>query len=413
MKGKGFFMHRAWLVFIGCCCLQAGGLGLMLNSSGVFYTPICQDLGFTQGGISLYLTFYAWFTCLGMVFVARWFPRFDTRKLMTAAAIIVIVATGLMSTYTELWQWYVTGTLYGLAGSFLFMVPAPVLLSNWFHKKLGLVTGIAMAASGIGTAIWSPLLTAAIEALGWRTSYLIAAGIAAVLILPFTLFVFRFKPEDIGLKPYGWTPETGDQTEKVILHGATVRKALPTVAFVAVLLFGGLISCCSGFTIQLPSYAISIDLGAMVGATIVSAAMIGNILSKVVGGFLSDLIGIVPTAIIQIVCVFIGFAMFAFLQEPWMLYVAAFLFGVQNGLVSVSTPMIVKDIFGTKHYTEIFSYIRIGTGIFSGIGIALVSSSYDWFGSYIPSFMIGMAIMAACLVCVLLAHVFRKKVVWE
>ena len=64
-----------------------------------------------------------------------------------------------------------------------------------------------MSFSGIGGAILSPIFTLLIEAMGWREAYLIAAVIMAVLVLPWTLFVFKLHPEDIGWKPYGWSEE--------------------------------------------------------------------------------------------------------------------------------------------------------------------------------------------------------------
>ena len=41
-------IHRAWIILIGCCFLQAGGTGAILLSAGVFYVPICNELGFAR-----------------------------------------------------------------------------------------------------------------------------------------------------------------------------------------------------------------------------------------------------------------------------------------------------------------------------------------------------------------------------
>lgn len=51
-------IHYAWIVMIGCCFLQAGALGAIMNSGGIFFVPICEDLGFDRGALALYLTFY-------------------------------------------------------------------------------------------------------------------------------------------------------------------------------------------------------------------------------------------------------------------------------------------------------------------------------------------------------------------
>ena len=39
-------IHYAWFILAGCCIMQGASLGLINNCSGVFYSPVCQDLGF-------------------------------------------------------------------------------------------------------------------------------------------------------------------------------------------------------------------------------------------------------------------------------------------------------------------------------------------------------------------------------
>ena len=165
---------------------------------------------------------------------------------MSTCAILVVFALGLMSVYDELWQWYASGVVFGLAGSFLFVVPAPILIGNWFYRRTGLATGVAMAFSGIGAAAFSPLFTLLIGQIGWRATYVVAAVVAAALILPWTLFVFRFSPGKMGLRPYGWTDgESGAEQEAdfPVQQGATLRQALPTAAFLLLFLFAGMSSC--------------------------------------------------------------------------------------------------------------------------------------------------------------------------
>ena len=64
-----------------------------------------------------------------------------------------------------------SGVVFGLAGSFIFVVPAPILIDNWFKKHKGLALGCAMSFSGIGGAVLSPVFTLLIETFGWREAY--------------------------------------------------------------------------------------------------------------------------------------------------------------------------------------------------------------------------------------------------
>ena len=53
------------------------------------------------------------------------------------------------------------------------------MLGNWFQSHLGVVTGIVMAASGVGGSALSLVLSGIMESAGWRASLLFAAGTVA------------------------------------------------------------------------------------------------------------------------------------------------------------------------------------------------------------------------------------------
>ncbi|XJS11171.1 MFS transporter [Aerococcaceae bacterium WGS1372] len=79
------------------------------------------------------------------------------------------------------------------------IIPASILINNWFIDKRGLALSIALSGLGIGGFILSPLVTALISSLEWRMTYQIYAGLIAVLVIPTSLFLIRFKPEDMEL----------------------------------------------------------------------------------------------------------------------------------------------------------------------------------------------------------------------
>lgn len=99
--------------------------------------------------------------------------------------------------------------------------------------------GIATAFSGVGAAIFTPILSNLIVSVGWQTSYLLAGGMSLVLTVPFTAFVLKFKPADMGMTPYG--AEEGKKVAAVASEmqvGMSVKRAWATglVAFVFVMI---------------------------------------------------------------------------------------------------------------------------------------------------------------------------------
>lgn len=164
-------IHYAWFILAGCCIMQGASLGLINNCSGVFYSPVCQDLGFEMGKFTFYRMLYSISSALVLPFVAKSFQKLDVRAVISAAAVVFGVSNMAMGTFTELWQWYAAGMIQGIASSFLCMIAAPILLNNWFHKKAGIAVGISAAFSGLMGMMGSSALGFMIPALGWRASY--------------------------------------------------------------------------------------------------------------------------------------------------------------------------------------------------------------------------------------------------
>ena len=416
-KEKSPRIHYAWFIFLGCCCTMAGGLGAVLNTSGVFYVPICNELGFSRGEISLFLSFYLVSMVIATPLVGHLLPRANIRVLMSCMFIAVCIAEGMMSTYHHLWQWYLSGVIFGLCGSFVFILPTPLLIGNWFKKRTGLILGIAMSFSGIGTAIFSQLFTFFITTWGWRTTYVIVSIIMAVLVLPWTFFVFRFRPADMGLLPYGATEESPGSNNEGRKHkgmsGVPVKLAVLSVPFVCIFILSGCEEFFGGLTNHIASFAVSIGETAAFGATLLSIISIGNIVLKIGVGFLTDKIGIIKTVYLQMLIAALACVVFATTPSQAILYVGAFLLGVQNSVVTVSEPLLVRHFFGEKSYAQLYSFIRVAAGLMGAMGFPLVGFIFDTTGAYTLAFVIGICLAVFLAFLMFVAHKTKHKLVWE
>ena len=138
MEQKKNRLHYAWFILAGCCILQGATLGLINNCAGVFYSPICKELGFELGKLTMYRMLYCISSALALPFVATSFRKHDVRIVISIAAVIYGGCAALMGTFHELRQWHLTGIIQGIASSFVCMIPAPIILGNWFKKKTGM-----------------------------------------------------------------------------------------------------------------------------------------------------------------------------------------------------------------------------------------------------------------------------------
>ena len=401
-----------WLMVIGCCCMQIGGIGTFLDACGVFYVPAATGLGITVGEYSSYLTFIFVGTAVAAVVMSLIIDKVDVRILIGVNCIICALALAFMGYYPAMWCRYIAGFLIGFDGGFFFMTMTPILINNWFMRRKGLAMGIAMASSSVGAAILSPLITAMIQAIGWQLSYVVVAIIVLVLILPFDILVFRRTPAEIGLKPYGWTAEGAAEAAAEASRkkaGVPYRFALVSVSFICVCCAVGCIAIFSPFNSHLNAFGQSLGYTAMVSATFLTAVSLGSICEKFIMGWLYDYISIYKIISINLCLLAVGLILLSTQTALPPLYLGAFLFGVQNSLVAVQIPLLVRDLFGDRPYEKLIPFPRVGVGIFGLFGPTMITYILGATGGYSAVWASGLIIVVLAAAFIFIARAARKK----
>jgi MFS family permease len=219
--------HRAWVV----AAVTLGALvaaAAFRSSTGVLLEPIEQEFGWsratTSGAVSLNLVLYG----LTAPFAAAVMERWGVRRTVTAALVVVGLASGLTTVMTEPWQlWVLWGVLIGVGTGAMALVLGAIVANRWFHTHRGLVTGIFSAANATGQLLFLPVIARTAADAGWRA----AAGIVGVLSLVMAVLVLAFlrdRPSDVGAVPYGLPAGT-------VVPPPARRTASPAVLAVQVL----------------------------------------------------------------------------------------------------------------------------------------------------------------------------------
>lgn len=420
---KGF--HRAWLIFIGVCMMMAGGMGLVLNVMGNFFAPMAMQFGLVtpEGNpdvtqVTLLMTVYSYVMLVWLPFAGRLFDKVDARILFGAGGACVVLAVALLGVWSEVWQIYISGVLLGLAGPIIFLVGPSVLINNWFApKQAGKFLGIASAFTGVGTFVWSPFFAGFIKSMGYQSAFFIEAAVSAVLILIPAIFFFRARPEDLGLRPFGIEKEESEGEGAIKKSGVSSRFALGTVAFYCIFVAACLISLGGGYKSLMPTAVQSIGGSelAMLGASMISAAAVGNIVGKITLGTLSDKIGIMNAMVVFAGVSIIGFVLMVVMlgdnQTPML--IAGFCIGTGDAMMSVGLPLLTRHCYGDRDYAKIYSYLNMGIAVLGGLGatfVALVASMAGGFqAAYGCGIVFEIVIALAVIIAVLTARKFRDK----
>ncbi|WP_245864903.1 MFS transporter [Eggerthella timonensis] len=392
-------LHPAWLILIACCFLQAGGMGTINNAAGIMVPAVLGDLQFSQGSFMLYFTIQGLCMTAALPVAGKLLSKVSMRVLVSVGMVVAALAFAAMGQFHAEWQWYVAGAVLGTASAFAFLLPAPIMIGNWFKKKAGLAMGIAMACSGIGGAVMNPLGGALIQSLGWRPTYAVLAVIAAALVLPFSLLVMKYKPADprdaYGVGDEETATADANDGESEAAAGVSAKRAVRSLAFVCVFLVAGFVALESAFLQLMPTYAGTVGLAA-VAAFLPSIAMISNIVGKLVLGWLTDAVGPRNATLCGFGVGAAAFALFLVSNGNVALVMAgAALFGVLTSMVTVTVPLLVRSAFGSKDYGALFSYVSIGTSLVGSLGISVYGFLFDRFGSYDPGLLLGIGASVA------------------
>ncbi len=410
MTQKKQNMHHAWLLLLTCCMMQGAGLGLVSNCAGVFFSPVCKDLGFEMGSFTLHRTLFTLSQALMMPFVAKWFRKMDVRVIVSAATIVMSGVSILMGTFTELWQFYVFGIIQGCAASFIGVIPAPILLGNWFYKNTGTAVGISAAFSGLVGMIGSSALGVLIPAYGWRVSYMVIGVVCMVLILPFSMFVLRYKPEDKGMLPYG-----ADESymEKAGNAGAAAKKekfgdfAKQPIFYISLIAYASSIIS-SYLNSFLPSCGLEAGLTMASAAMLTSLALCGNMTTKLFLGKFCDSFGVIKVFIISIIIAEIGHVL-VFMGAPAAMMAGSLFYGITMPLSTVLMPLFCRLFWKGDTYASGYSYVSMFGMMISAPFNTLFGTMYDMTGSYDLTIISSGVFIFVVFVMIALAGISLKR----
>lgn len=412
--------HYAYAIVASCIVLTCLPCALVLSCAGIFFNPVSAYFNVPKATFTLYFSIVQLAIMATLPIWGKLVSKHDLRICLSLGVILAGVGYIGMSLAQAVWNFYFIGALMGIGVAPLIFLAVPTLIDAWCVKKVGFFTGLCMSFTGIGGVIFNPIGTALIQGApdGWRTAYLLFGIIILVGTLPFTLFVIRSKPKDMGLLPYG-AKEQGElidanSPKATDAPGVSAKDALKLPAFFAMAAFCGLITLNQTIYQFLAGYAQSFtdslpEVAAAAGV-VASAAMAGQAIGKVLLGIINDksvragiFFGLGSGAL--------GISlMWLFPQELALLLLGAFLFGLVYAMTVVQTPLLVRNIFGNKDYPNIYSRVSmVGTlmGAFAAVLLGLVIDSP---ASYDGIFIIGYICQALCLILSLFALAHKPKI---
>jgi OFA family oxalate/formate antiporter-like MFS transporter len=213
-----------------------------------------------------------------------------------------------------------------------------------------------------------------------------------------------------GWKLKGWTP-TATQTSHRAGHDFTLSEALKTWQWWALwlLLF---LNTCAGISIisqEAPLFQELAGVTAVVAASMVGLASIGNAVGRVFWAWISDLITRRATFFVMFVAQVFLFWFFPNIVTASLMTIVAFVVLMCYGGGFGTMPAFAADYFGPKNVGPIYGLMLTAWGFASAFGPLLIAHMRETSGSYRGALHVIAGIMAISAVLPILVRPPRTR----
>lgn len=383
-KNKKVFY--GWFIVFGGVIIMAFATPMINNINTLFVVPISNDLGVSRSIYIISNTITSIACIIASIIFGRIINSKNLKKIQIFSTIILAFSYGSYAFAKNIQQIYIAAFFMGFSYMAAGMIPASIIVTNWFHKKRGLAISIVLAGIGIGAAILSTIINTLMLQYSWQVARIVIALMLVVVTMPVILFVMKDSPEKMGLKPYGYEL-TEKQSEADTDYDAgdnipleMIMKNRFTYLFIVGVIGSGIV--CGGAMQNLGPFFTDI-YSSVFASMIISLYSFTSIFGKLILGWLSDRFGNIVSLLFGCITFGTSFILMSFYTQSIVLMaLAAILFGIGYSIGSVNLNLITLSIYGKINYSKMLSYSKSIQHIGMGIGPLLFSTVYDRTNSY-------------------------------
>jgi len=363
----------------------------------VFRTPLATQFGWTIAEVTLTFTISIFVLGIAAFFGGLWLNRKGPRVVAVTGGVLYGLGVFLASfSANKLWWLYVSyGLIGGLGLGFAYIVPVAVLV-KWFPDRRGLIAGIAVGGFGAGALITAPVATYLIKSVGVLDTFAYL-GAAYLIVTVVTAFFMQNPPE--GWRPIGWTPPASQVAQRAG-GDYTLSGALRTWQWYALwlLLFLNTFAGISVISQEAPIFQELVGVTAVVAASMVGIASIGNAVGRVFWAWVSDLITRRATFLVMFLLQVLLFWLLARANMVAGMTVLTFVVLMCYGGGFGTMPAFAADYFGSKNVGPIYGLMLTAWGTASAVGPLLIAYLRQSTGAYYRPLHVIAVVMAVSAV---------------
>jgi MFS transporter, OFA family, oxalate/formate antiporter len=380
-----------WIIAIAGVLMQIA-LGAVYAWS-VFRVPLATQFGWSISEVTFTFTISIFMLGIAAFLGGLWLNRSGPRIVAITGGALYGLGVFLASfSANRLWWLYLSfGFIGGIGLGLSYIVPVAVLV-KWFPDRRGLITGIAVGGFGAGALITAPVAIRLIESVGVLNTFAYLG--VAYLIVTVVASLFMQNPAD-GWKPDGWTP-TVAETKQRAGRDFTLAEALRTWQWYALwlLLFLNTFAGISIISQEAPIFQEIAGVSAVVAASMVGIASIGNAFGRVFWAWVSDILTRRVTFVVMFLLQILLFWLLPGITAVSLMTLLTFVVLMCYGGGFGTMPAFAADYFGAKNVGPIYGLMLTAWGVASAVGPLLIAYMRESTGSYSSALHVIAGVMA-------------------
>ncbi len=358
------------------------------NAAGAFVTPLIKEFGWSRTRVSSLQSLLAVSAGFSGPLIGWLLDRVEARRVMVVGAAMAGGAYLLASrahSYTVLLIAYL---LLGIGLAAATLLPAAVVIANWFWTGRGTAMGLTFAGTSSGGAVMTLVASTAILWGGsWRAGYLTLALPMIFVVIPLVTLVVRTRPDDAA----GEIKSVSQRADA--LPGFELSEAFRTRSFwllcAAQFLYA---TVAAGAGLHFIPYLIGLHYRPEFAAWMFFTAFLFTTLGKLTLGFAADRISARIALIVNFIGAALGMLLIFGAGNRMVLLPFVAIFGLTLGAPLVLIPLLTADCLGLKRYGAIGGIAGVFNTLGAFVGPIMLGRIFDLTGSYASAFEICFAL---------------------
>lgn len=360
----------AWRVVFACFVTAVFAWGFGFYAHGIYLVELQRARGWSTGFISSVVTAHYLLGALLLPRIAEAIGRFGPRAVFLAGLATTTTALLLLPSVTEPWQLVVLYVVMAPGWNATSVAPIAATVGQWFDRKRGLALNLALSGATLAGLVVTPVLLAAIPALGFATAERVLVGVGIVLAAGTVVLFVRRGP----LSP---KPTTVRVNRLAPLREWHFWSIAAPFALVLTSQVGFLTHLVPLVTSRAAASGLAIDPALAVGVNAVTALVGRIVLGLVIDRF--------EPRRASAVCFLVqagAIVVLEFVETPLAVYGACAAYGLAVGNIITLSPMIVQREFTPDRFPAIVALSTAVMQTLYAFGPGLLGVLRDASGGY-------------------------------